>query len=101
VIGFRLIEEAHTGTNIAERISDVVEAFGMTDKIFAVSLDNASSNNNAMQILAPILARHAGTRSWRRMAPARQRQRRQQGKKGRRNAAGIGRLLLACMQFLV
>ena len=60
VIGFRLIEEAHTGTNIAERISDVVEAFGMTDKIFAVSLDNASSNNNAMQILAPIFSGYLG-----------------------------------------
>jgi len=52
VIGFRLIEEAHTGTNIAERISDVVEAFRMTDKIFAVSLDNASSNNNVVERFA-------------------------------------------------
>jgi hypothetical protein len=51
VVGFRLIESSHTGENIAEKIACVVEEFGLIDKIFAVTLDNASSNAKAYDIL--------------------------------------------------
>jgi hypothetical protein len=34
----------HTGKNIAERIACVVVEFGLIDKVFSVTLDNASSN---------------------------------------------------------
>ena len=54
VIGFRLIEVKHSGENIAERIVSVVEEFGLIDKIFAVTLDNASSNAKAMETLTPM-----------------------------------------------
>lgn len=45
VIGLRLIDCSHNGVNIAERVESVVHEFGLTDKIFAVTLDNASSNS--------------------------------------------------------
>jgi hypothetical protein len=41
VIGFRLIEASHTGENIAEKLVCVVEEFGLIDKVFVLSPDNA------------------------------------------------------------
>jgi hypothetical protein len=51
VIGFRLIEASYNGENIAEKIASVVEEFSLIDKVFAVSLDNASANSKAFDIL--------------------------------------------------
>ena len=61
VIGFRLIDVAHSGENIAERIAAVVNEYELSDKIFAITLDNASSNSRAMESLAPILSGYMGT----------------------------------------
>ena len=60
VIGLRLIEVRHTGQNIAERIGVVVEEFCLVDKIFSVTLDNASSNSKAMDTLTPLFAGYLG-----------------------------------------
>ena len=56
VIGLRLIEVKHTGENIAERVAYVVEEFGLIDKVFSITLDNASSNAKAMKTLTPMFA---------------------------------------------
>jgi hypothetical protein len=56
VIGLRLIEVRHTGENIAEKFACVVQEFGMIDKIYSVTLDNASSNAKAMETLTPMFA---------------------------------------------
>ena len=48
VIGFRLIDESHSGDNIVERVYAVLEEYGLTAKVFSVTLDNASSNNKAI-----------------------------------------------------
>jgi hypothetical protein len=61
VIGFRLIEASHTGENIAEKIACVVEEFGLIDKVFVVSLDNASANSKAFDILQPLLFGYMGS----------------------------------------
>jgi hypothetical protein len=61
VVGFRLIESSHTGENIAEKIAGVVEEFGLIDKIFAVTLDNASANSKAYDILKPYLFGYMGS----------------------------------------
>ena len=37
VVGLRLIDVSHSGENIADRISSVVEEFGLIDKVFSVS----------------------------------------------------------------
>ena len=51
IIGLKLIDVAHTGENILK----VVEDFGLTDKIFAITLDNSASNSRAMDILCLVL----------------------------------------------
>ena len=51
VIRLRLIEVKHTVENIAERVACVVEEFGLIDKVFSITLDNASSNAKAMNTL--------------------------------------------------
>jgi hypothetical protein len=56
VIGLRLIEVKHSGENITKRVAAVIEEFGLIDKIFAVTLDNASSNAKAMETLTPMFA---------------------------------------------
>ena len=61
VIGLRLIEVKYTGENIAERVACVVEEFGLIDKVFSVTLDNASSNAKAMKTLTPMFAGYLGS----------------------------------------
>jgi hypothetical protein len=56
LLALRLIDESHTGANIAECVSMVVYVYGLTDKIFVVTLDNASSNSTTMDILSPIFS---------------------------------------------
>ena len=60
MIGFKLIEVSHSGINIAECIAGVLRDFGLLDKVFAVSLDNASSNTTDMLTLTPMLAGYLG-----------------------------------------
>jgi hypothetical protein len=60
-IVFRLIEVKHSGENIAERIAVVVEEFYLIDKIFSITLDNASSNAKAMETLTPLFAGYLGS----------------------------------------
>jgi hypothetical protein len=42
LLGLRPIEVAHTGLNIAERVEMVALDYGITNKIFAIVLDNAT-----------------------------------------------------------
>ena len=50
----------HTGEKIAEKITCVVEEFGLIDKIFSITLDNSSSNAKAIDTLTPIFASYLG-----------------------------------------
>jgi hypothetical protein len=61
VVGFRLINCKHTGDNIADSIANVIENFGLSDKVFAVTLDNASANAKAYKILGPVLFGYLGS----------------------------------------
>jgi hypothetical protein len=61
VIGFRLIDESHSGDNIAERVYAVLDEYGLTAKVFSFTLDNASANNKAIETLAPELSSYVGT----------------------------------------
>jgi hypothetical protein len=61
VIGLRLIEVNHSGENIAASIASVVQEFGLIDKTFAITLDNASSNAKAMETLEPMFAGYLGS----------------------------------------
>ncbi|XP_066333309.1 zinc finger BED domain-containing protein RICESLEEPER 2-like [Miscanthus floridulus] len=61
VIGLRLIEVKHTSDNIVEKVACVIEEFGLLDKVFSVTLDNASSNAKAMETLTPMFAGYLGS----------------------------------------
>ena len=60
VLGLRLIDCSHSGQNIAERVAIVLAEYGLTEKVFSVTLDNASSNVKAMQKLRPVLSKYLG-----------------------------------------
>jgi hypothetical protein len=48
IIGLRLIQVKHSDENISTSIASVVEEYGLIDKTFSITLDNASSNAKAM-----------------------------------------------------
>jgi len=58
VLGLRLIDCSHNGQNIADLVASVLVDYGLTRKVFAVTLDNASSNVSAMQKLRPVLSKY-------------------------------------------
>jgi hypothetical protein len=60
LLGLRAIEVAHTGYDIAERVELVANDYGITDKIFAIVLDNASSNKTAMEVLKLVFSGYIG-----------------------------------------
>jgi hypothetical protein len=60
VLGLVLIDCSHNGQNIADRVAYVLGEYGVLEKVFAVTLDNASSNVVAMRMLRPILSKYLG-----------------------------------------
>ena len=60
VLGLVLIDVSHNGQNIADRIASVLADYGLSEKVLAVTLDNASSNASAMHKLKPILSKYLG-----------------------------------------
>lgn len=61
VIGLRLIEVNHTSENITEKVGCVIQEFGSLDKIFSITLDNASSNAKSMETLSPLFVGYLGS----------------------------------------
>jgi hypothetical protein len=60
VLGLRLIDVSHNVENIAERVGNVLNDYGILHMVFSVTLDNASANNKAMDALKPILKQYLG-----------------------------------------
>ena len=51
IILFKTINTPHSGKNIATLINDGIIDLGIRDKIFAITLDNASNNDATIQRL--------------------------------------------------
>ena len=51
IISFKVINAPHNGKNIASLINDEIIDFGIRDKIFTITLDNASNNDAAVSKL--------------------------------------------------
>jgi len=60
ILAMRLIDVSHSGVNISERINAVVQEYALTDKVFSITLDNASANTKAMDTLSPLLSGYVG-----------------------------------------
>jgi hypothetical protein len=61
IIGLRLIEVKHSGENVSSSIASVIDEFGLIDKTFSITLDNASSNAKAIETLTPMFAGYLGS----------------------------------------
>jgi hypothetical protein len=48
------------GENIAERLLHVLEEYDLADKMFAITLDNASANSNTVERLTHRLSPYVG-----------------------------------------
>jgi hypothetical protein len=55
VIGFKMMDESHTGDAIANHILEVVRDFEIYGKILSITLGNSSANTTAIDILTPRL----------------------------------------------
>ena len=51
IISFKTINTSHSGKNITTLINDEIIDLDIRDKIFTITLDNASNNDAAIQIL--------------------------------------------------
>ncbi|KAL2920563.1 Zinc finger BED domain-containing protein RICESLEEPER 2 [Bienertia sinuspersici] len=51
IICFEAMEEAHNGFNIKSRLVSCCKNFHLVDKLFSISLDNATANTSAMHFL--------------------------------------------------
>ncbi|XP_040385322.1 zinc finger BED domain-containing protein RICESLEEPER 1-like [Oryza brachyantha] len=60
LLALRLIDESHTGQNIDERVLLVLDEHGLKDKVFSVTLDNASSNTTTIDKLTPSINGYIG-----------------------------------------
>jgi hypothetical protein len=60
VFGLVLIDVSRDGQNIVARVAGVLADYGLTNKMFVVTLENASSNVSAMRMLRPILPPYLG-----------------------------------------
>jgi len=55
IIAYRIINSRHTGKFIANTVADICRYFCFSDKIMAISMDNASSNTSAIGMLTTTL----------------------------------------------
>jgi hypothetical protein len=60
LLALRLIDGKHSDVNIANLVATVIDEYSLTEKVFAITLDNASSNNVAMEFLRPFLCGYLG-----------------------------------------
>ena len=51
LIGFKIMDEGHNGERIVEQILQAVNDYGVTGQIISITMDNASANDRAINIL--------------------------------------------------
>ena len=60
MLGLRPVEVAHTGANIPECVTIIVDDYENKDKFFTVVMDNTSSNKIAMHHLKHVFSSYIG-----------------------------------------
>ena len=60
VLGLVLIDVSHNEQNIVDHVVSVLTDYDLTEKVFAVTLDNTLSNVSAMRKLIPVSSKYLG-----------------------------------------
>jgi hypothetical protein len=60
LLALRLIDGKNSSVSIANLVATMIDDYGLTEKVFAIILDNASSDNVAMKFLRPYLCGYIG-----------------------------------------
>lgn len=60
MLGLKIIDVACTSRNIFKHVSLVVEEYGLSNKLFSITLDNASPNKIVMGFLKHLFSRYLG-----------------------------------------
>ena len=55
IIGYKICQKKKTGIYIATTVLEILDFFGLCDKVVSITLDNASANLNAINLLEPRL----------------------------------------------
>ncbi|KAL3370645.1 hypothetical protein AABB24_007614 [Solanum stoloniferum] len=55
IIGYKICQKKKTGMYIATTVLEILDFFGLCDKVISITLDNASANLNAINMLEPRL----------------------------------------------
>ena len=55
IIGYKICQKKKTGIYIATTMLEILDFFGLCDKVVSITLDNASANLNAINMLEPRL----------------------------------------------
>ena len=61
IIGLRLSDVSHNAKNIVERFTSVLADFGLTCKVFSITLDNAAADTTAITQLNPTMSGYVGS----------------------------------------
>ena len=51
LIGFKVMVEGYSGEQIADQVLKAINDFGVTSRIISITMDNASANDRAINIL--------------------------------------------------
>ena len=60
IIGFRVVDNKHTAEIIRARILNVIEEYGIANRIISITLDNASANTEAIKLLSNLVSSYTG-----------------------------------------
>ena len=52
LLEFKHVPGHHTGETLANEVFEIIERFGITEKLFCITMDNASNNGKMMRLLS-------------------------------------------------
>jgi hypothetical protein len=55
LLGFEHIHGSHTGSNLSETVFQILQEYGITDRVLSITTDNASNNNTMIMNIQDII----------------------------------------------
>jgi len=60
LLAFTLLEDSHSDNKLAREIFNTLDAYNIAEKLFCITIDNASNNGKVMKKLSKLLMKHKG-----------------------------------------